>query len=547
MATETYFDLGLYRRAMTGTPDAQVWVNRGLAWTYGYHHEEAIVCFTRAAEIDPDCALAHWGVAYAIGPNYNKGWEDFEPREKGEALGIARAALDRAQAVKTKALPVEAALIDALEARYPADAAIEDYAPWHQGYSQAMRDVAHSFPDDLDVLALFAEALMNRTPWQLWDLPTGAPAEGADTLEAVSTLEGAFDRLPAAWAHPGLLHMYIHLMEMSPWPERALRHGDHLLDLVPDSGHLIHMPTHIDVLCGDYQSVIARNMAAMQIDRKWFEAKGGDDFYTLYRVHNISFVLYGALFIGQKSQALWAAEQLIQALPRAYLLTYADWFEAFIPKKQEALIRFGLWDQILDQDLPAEPELYAVTTATMHYARAIALANTHHPEAARAEADLFYAARDRVPESRMLFNNTSADLLHVAAAMMEGELTYHAGDPAQAFDHLREAVRRDDGLNYDEPWGWLIPTRHALGALLLDQGAYAEAEAVYRADLGLDGVLPRACQHPRNVWALHGLHECLVKRGDTVELPHIRQALDQAMARTDVPIRASCYCRAHAA
>ena len=544
----SYYDLGDYSRAVsTQSEEAQQWFDRGLVWTYAYNHEEAIACFEKAAAADADCAMAYWGIAYAIGPNYNKPWEAFEEDEKPEALSCALGAMAKATALKDQVSDFERALIEALAHRYPESAAEEDFAPWNDAYADAMRAVFKAHPGDLDVCCLFAEAIMNRTPWQLWDLSAGRPADGADTLEAIDVLDGIFHAQEAAWSHPGLLHMYIHLMEMSPHPERALRHGDALSTLVPDAGHLLHMPTHIDVLCGDYQNVVSRNHTGIVADRKFLAEEGADNFYSVYRCHNYHFKLYGAMFLGQMTAELETAEELIATIPEDFLRELADWFEAFIPMKQHVLIRFGRWNDILAQTLPADAELYSVTTAMMRYARTVALANTGRFEDAAAEAALFDEAFARVPESRMLFNNTCRDILGVAEQMMRGELAYHKGDHEQAFDHLRRSVEIDDNLPYDEPWGWMQPTRHALGALLLEQGHYEEAEAVYRADLGLDETLSRACQHPGNVWSLHGLHECLVKRGETVEAAHIKLQLDKAQARAEVTVRASCYCRQQAA
>ena len=539
-----YYDLGTYSRPVTTSSEAaQQWFDRGLIWTYAYHHEEAIVCFNKALIEDQNCAMAHWGIAYAIGPNYNKPWEAFEDDEKPDALQQAQAAIAAAMALKDKVSPWERALIEALPHRYPENASIEAYAPWNDAYANAMREVHTAHPEDLDVSCLFAEAIMNRTPWQLWDLPSGQPAEGADTLEAIAVLDKAFDKLAGAWSHPGLLHMYIHLMEMSPHPEKALRHGDALSTLVPDAGHLLHMATHIDVLCGDYQNVVSRNHAAILADRKYLERAGAENFYSVYRCHNYHFKIYGAMFLGQPTPALHTAEELIATLPKETLAPMADWFEGFIPMKQHVLIRFGRWQDILAQDLPDDPDLYCVTTAMMRYARTVALSNTRALTEAEAEKELFYAARDKVPESRMLFNNTCRDILSVAEQMLLGELEYHKGNYEAAFAHLRKSVELDDNLPYDEPWGWMQPTRHALGALLIEQGHYDKAEQVYRADLGLDETLSRACQHPGNVWSLHGLHECLVHRGETNEARHVKLQLDKAVARAEVPIRASCYCR----
>ncbi len=303
------------------------------------------------------------------------------------------------------------------------------------------------------------------------------------------------------------------------------------------------MGSHIDVLCGDYYRVVERNARAIEADKLWVEREGAENFYTVYRCHNYHFKIYGAMFLGQRAAALETADELAMSLPEPVLRPLAEWFEAFVPMKQHVFIRFGMWSDILEQELPGDPALYAMTTALMRYARTIALANLGRIEQADVEADAFRAAQAAVPESRMLFNNTCTDILKIAEQMMLGELQYHKGNHEAAFDHLRAAVHLDDTLPYDEPWGWMQPTRHALGALLLDQGRLEEAEAVYRADLGLDPTLARACQHPQNVWSLHGLHECLIRRGETVELGHIRQQLDRAAARADVPIRASCYCR----
>jgi len=543
-----YFDLGHYRRSISSpSAEAQLWFRRGLLWVYGFNHEEAIACFDRTLQHDPACIMAQWGIAYAFGPNYNKPWEAFEPEEKPVALARAHRAIAAALEHIATADPVERALVEALASRYPERADIEDYGPYNDAYADAMRGVYAAFPADLEIASLFAEALMNRTPWQLWDLPSGQPADGADTLEAQAVLETAFDRLPGAWDHPGLLHMYIHLMEMSPTPERALRQGDRLATLVPDAGHLIHMPTHIDVLCGDYQNVVARNGAAIEADRRFVRRNGVDNFYTLYRCHNYHFKIYGAMFLGQKGVALDTAEALIADLPDDVVRPLADWFEGFVPMKQHVLVRFGLWRDILAQPMPQDPDLFSVTTAMMHYARAVALSNLDDIAGAETERDAFLTARDRVPATRMLFNNTCLDILAVAEQMLRGELEYRKGDVEMAFAHLRQSVVLDDTLPYDEPWGWMQPTRHALGALLLEQGRHGEAEAVYRADLGLDATLARACQHPGNIWSLHGLHECLQRRGETVEILHIRQQLDRAAARADVPIRASCYCRRDAA
>ncbi len=538
------FDLGRHTRTITtSSPVAQKAFDLGLVWLYGYNHEAAVEEFQRAIEVDPGCGAAYWGLAHAVGPNYNKPWEIFDAAERKATLTRAHAAIASALALTDKLTPVEADLIDALTHRFPDDPEIEDYGPWNDAFSDAMRKVYAAHTDDLDVVAIFAEALMNRTPWHLWDLVKRGPMEGASTLEAQAVLEKAFDERDGAWDHPGLLHFYIHLMEMSPTPEKALKHGDRLTDLVPDSGHLIHMATHIDVLCGDYQNVVARNRKAAAIDRKYEAVAGGENFYTVYRIHNVHFEAYGAMFLGQPEVAFAASERLMEMLPDPVVRYMPELFESFYGKKIHVMIRFGHWQGIIDEPFPEDRALYCYTTAAMHQARAIALANLGRHEEAAEERDRAVAARKAIPEQWMVFNNTCEDVLQVGEAMMDGEITFKAGRVEEGLAHLRRSVELDDNLVYDEPWGWMQPTRHALGALLMEAQKFDEAEAVYRADLGLDGTLARPCQHPRNVWSLHGLHECLVRRGELTEARHIKLQLDQAAARATVPIRASCYCR----
>jgi tetratricopeptide (TPR) repeat protein len=444
------------------------------------------------------------------------------------------------------AAPVERALVRALAVRYPSATPAADCGPWNSGYADAMREVYRSYPDDLDVAALLADALMNLTPWALWDQATGQPASGAATAEARVVLERALDR-PGGRSHPGVLHMYIHLMEMSPAPEAALQAGDLLRDLVPDAGHLRHMPTHLDVLCGDYARVVSSNTAAIEADVKFRARRGGMNFYTLYRAHDYHFKIYGAMFLGQARVALDTADQLAAAIPedllRVQVPPMADWLEGFVPMRMHVLVRFGRWADILAAPLPIDEDLYCVTTAMMHYARGVALAATGRVDEADDERRRFADAVTRVPVSRTVFNNTCQDILQVAAAMLDGELEYRRGHHDAAFTALRRSIDLDDGLPYDEPWGWMQPARHAYGALLLEQDRVEEAEAVYRADLGLDGTLARACQHPGNVWSLHGYHECLTRLGKHEQAAIIGQQLTIAAARADVPVTASCYCR----
>lgn len=541
-----YYDLGSYSMAVTtSSPEAQMWFDRGLAWTYGFNHDEAIRCFRKAAEHDPLCAMAQWGIAYAAGPNYNKQWKAFDVLDLEASLALAHDASEKALSLAAPATALEQAIIAPLAKRYPTRDSSAVTPVWNDDYAAAMRTACKAFSFSLDMAALAAEALMNRTPWALWDIVRAAPAEGADTAEIIAILETAMAR-PGGMAHPGLLHMYIHLMEMSPHPERALRAADALRGLVPDSGHLQHMPTHIDVLCGNYRDVIESNGRAIIADRKYLAREGAVNFYSLYRCHDYHFRIYGAMFAGQPEAALSAADEMIATLPEELLRVesppMADWLEGFIPMKMHALIRFGRWQDILATPLPDDQQLFCTTTAMIHYAKAVAHAATGNITAAEQDAAAFEAASGRVPPSRYLFNNTCIDILAVAREMMRGEIAYRKGNFEDAFAHLRHSVALDDALPYDEPWGWMQPARHALGGLLLEQGRVDEALEVYRADLGLDATLARPCQHPDNIWSLHGYHECLVRLNRLDEAQIIGQRLDLARARATVPVLSSCFC-----
>ncbi|WP_051574461.1 tetratricopeptide repeat protein [Mycobacterium sp. URHB0044] len=545
--TEQYYDLGSYHRPIdTPSPQAQVWFDRGMVWAYAFNHEEAIRCFERALALDPSLAIARWGIAYAVGPNYNKAWDAFDPVDL--AASLARARMELGLAATGRASVAERGLIAALTARFPTDdpADADALAAGHAGYADAMAELAEAYPDDVDVQALAADALLNVTAWALWDTATGEPATGSRVVEAKRILDDAL-ATPAGREHPGVLHLYLHAMEMSGHPEEALPAADLLRGLVPDAGHLQHMPSHIDVLCGDYRSSIVANQVAVRADRRFVEREGPLNFYSLYRAHDLHFVVYSAMFEGQSQTALAAADELAGQLTPDLLAIesppMADWLEAFVPLRIHVLIRFGRWDDLIDEPLPDDPELYCTTTATIHYGRGVAHAAKGQLPQARAEREAFAAAYTRISDSRYLFNNTSRDILAIAGAMLDGEIAYREGRFDDAFVKLRRAIELDDALPYDEPWGWMQPTRHAYGALLLEQGHVEEAAAVYAADLGLDPTLSRPCQHPNNVWSLHGYHECLRRLGRDAEATIIGRQLDLARARADVPIRASCACR----
>ena len=296
-----YYDLGPYSRTITAAnPDAQMWFDRGLNWTFNFYHEEAVGAYQKALEADPDCAMAYWGISYALGPNYNMPWILYDPAGLKQALGGAYDAMTEALARMDNCTPAEQAMIKALQARYPQREPLEnvkEMRAWDNAYADAMRDVHQAVPDDLEARAAYVEAIMNITPWKMWDLKEGAPYKYARTEEAIAVLDDGFENIPETWDHPGLLHLHVHLMEMSPFPQKALRTGDRLRTIMPDGGHLVHMPTHIDVLCGNYQDVLFWNQKAIEADNETVKRNGAMNFYTLYRVHNFHFATYGAMFL----------------------------------------------------------------------------------------------------------------------------------------------------------------------------------------------------------------------------------------------------------
>jgi tetratricopeptide (TPR) repeat protein len=510
---------GVHREITTASPDAQLWFDRGLALSFGFNHEEAIRCFERAAKADPECAMAYWGIAYASGPNINNTVMDEEAVER------AHENTEKAAAFAAGLGPVEAALVAALDARYSLPAP-EDRRELDLAYADAMREVAAAHPDDADVAALCAESIMLLRPWNHWT-QEGLPAP--ETEEIVRILEDALARHPD---HPALCHFYIHAREASPNPGIALPAADRLRERMPGAGHLVHMPSHIDVLLGEYARAIEVNRNAIAADRMFVQMAGAVNFYTLYRLHNHHFIVYAAMFDGQRALARETADELVRQIPPELLADIPDFVEAFVPTPLHVLVRFGAWEEILAQPEPAA-DLFT-TRAVWRYARALAFAATGRVDEAVAEQEAFARALPEIPESRYLFNNPAAEIMKVAEEMIAGEIAYRRGLHDEAFAHLREAVRRDDALHYDEPWGWMQPARHALGALLLEQDRAVEAKDVYVEDLR---------RHPKNVWSLHGLAECHERLAESAEALEVRARLDAAKVRADVDVVASCYCR----
>lgn len=547
-ASRAYFNLGDHEwRISTRSAPAQTWFNRGVIWAYSFNHDEAAACFEQVVAHDPDCAMGYWGAAFAYGPNYNKPWKSFDARDLEVSVRRTHELAKLAKSQSINATPLEQGLINAIQFRFPAGDVPESFDKSVAAYAQAMRRVYRQYGSEhLDVIALTADALMNLTPWKLFEARTGRPVLTSPVREVKDVLDRGL-KLPGAKKHPGLLHMYIHLMEMSNTPEVAIPVADCLRGLVPDAGHMQHMPSHIDVLIGDYRQAIDANMRASVADDKYFAREKTKIFYSFYRLHNHHSLIYAAMLAGQSKVALEATSRMENGITEDLLLMksppMADWIEFFLSVRVHVFIRFGMWEELKRLSIPENKELYCVTTASRHYGKAIALGVTGDLEQADKERELFRAAAKRVPQSRLDFPNKSIVTLQVATAMLDGELEYRRGNLEDAFASLRLAVERDDALVYGEPWSWMMPTRHPYAALLLEQGRVEEAAGVYEEDLGLGGGLERAHQHPKNVWALHGYHECLVRLGRAGEAVIIGRLLDVAKAGADVSIRSSCFCR----
>ena len=546
------FKLGEYSRPITTcNPEVQIWFDRGLAWVYGFNHEEGAKCLRRAVDIDPTCAMAHWGMALASGPFYNLPWEWLSANQTETMLLTCYEAVQQAVKHSDNATPVEKALILALSQRYPSNQVVstKEFGKWDDAYAEAMRTVHTKFPEDLDVIALFAEAMMTRTPWKLWDIDRGQPPAGTDTLETLTVLDAGLDLIleRGEVPHPGILHMYIHALEMSPTPERALKAADQLFELCPDVGHLQHMPAHIYVICGQYEDAIRVSRKAITADDLYVDVAGRNNFYTTSRCHDLHMMMYASMLAGQFEPAIKAAHALRDTLTSDLLSEerphMAVTLEGYHSTFMHVLVRFGKWHEIIEFPLPNHPKLYCVSTVMCHYARCVAYSALGQIEAATKEQDLFREARTQVPESRLFFNNNADDILAIADAMMVGEIEYRKENYETAFNHLETAVRLDDNLYYTEPWAWMHPPRHALGALLLEQGHVEKAEQVYRADLGIDEILARPLQHPNNVWSLHGYLECLERTNQLNKAKGIQRSLKDALTLSGEAITSSCYCR----
>jgi len=542
-ADEPYFDLGSFHRSIsTSNRDAQIWFDRGLTLCWSFQQDEAKICFEQTLAHDPDCVMGYWGLAFSQGIEYNKSWEIVPPGDLESMLPKIKDAIDKAQEKRQYGSVVENALIEAAAARLPSDFKSRDFVSWNTAYADAMKVVYVQYGEDLDIAALYAESMMLLSPWKMWDLKTGRPTalSRADNVKIV--LEKALKR-DEAYEHPGLLHLYVHLMEMSPSPELAIPAADRLIGLVPAAGHLNHMPSHLDILIGDYRRAIYANTRAIIAD-KMFSATGGfKGFYLIYHLHNINTLVYAAMLSGQYKVAIRYAELAEQTMPKEMVQHLGHIVESLYRVKIHVFVRFGRWQEIIAVELPEPQSLFPLTTAYTLFAKGVAYSATRDISNAERHRELYVSALDRVPPGHLIFPNKATDVLAIGTAMLDGELEYRKGNFEAAFKHLRLSIERYDGIGFGEPWGWMQPVRHAYAALKIERGELEEALSTYAADLGYNGSLPRAVQHPNNVWALHGYHECLMKLGRKDEAAIIQPQLRLALAVADVDISSSCFCR----
>jgi tetratricopeptide (TPR) repeat protein len=507
------------RPVTTSSPTAQKYFDQGLNLLFAFNHDEAIRSFRQATELDPNCAMAYWGVAIANGPHINN--PVVPPEREKAAWDAVRAARQRA----TTATDVERALIEAAAARY-ADPAPSDRKALDEAYAAAMHDVWQRFPGDADVGALYAEAMMDLRPWDLWTAD-GSPQPGTDVV--VDTLETVLSAHPN---HPLALHLYIHAVEASPHPEKADAAADRLRDLQPGLGHLVHMPSHIDVRRGRWDEAVLANAKAMAADRRYRARVPEQGFYGLYIAHNHHMLAYAAMMSGRSAEALRAIDALVAGMPPEWMQEFPMIADGYLAMPLEVRMRFGLWDQILAAPEPA-PQ-FPIARAMRHYARGVAYAAQNRIAEARAEQQAFTDTAAAVPSTAFFGNNTAADLLSVAREMLDGEIQFSAGQVNAGIAALHRGVAQENRLRYAEPPDWIIPVRDALGAALLKARRYREAEAVYR-----DGL-----QHiPNSGWALFGLARSLRLQGKTSEAATVEARYRKVWSKADVQITSSCLCQ----
>jgi tetratricopeptide (TPR) repeat protein len=509
--------LGHHRRAVTTSSEAaQRYFDQGLTWTYAFNHDEAIRSFEAAVAKDPACAMAYWGIAYCHGPHINN---VAVPPERASA---AWAALQKALAAKSAG--VERALIEALAKRY-ADPQPADRKPLDEAYAAAMREVYAAYPDDVDVATLYAESLMDLQPWDLW-AKDGKPK--GKTTEIMAVLEKVMAKQPD---HPGATHLYIHAVENSPFPEKGDKAADVLRTLVPASGHLVHMPAHIDVQTGRWAMAAEANEKAIEADRLYRAISPRQGFYSIYMAHNHQFLAWTAMMQGRGEKAIREARAMVAGVPAEFIEKSPAAVDGYLPIAYEALVRFGRWDEILKEPKPRET--LPILTAFWHLTRALAYAAKGQTEEATKEQAAFRDVAAKIGPTVKMAINPAPNVLAIADRVLDGEIAFARDDVEAAVSRLREAAKLEDDLTYMEPPDWLLPARHTLGAVLVAAKRFEEAEKVYREDLAA---------WPENGWSLFGLAQCLRARGASDEAAAVEKRFRAVWAQADTKIGTTCLC-----
>lgn len=503
----------------TQVPESQVFFDQGLRLTYAFNHSEALRAFKEAARLDPDNAMAYWGWALVLGPNLNLPMvPDVAPQ--------AYEAIQRAAALKDNVSARERAYIEALGKRYSNDPSADRRA-LDQAYAQAMGALAARYPDDLDAATLYAASLMNLSPWDYWNLD-GSPK--GPTEDILASLQSVIDRTPR---HPGALHYYIHAVE-ARHPEKGEDPADHLANLMPGAGHLVHMPSHIYMRVGRYADSYEANRRAVAADESYITQCRAQNIYPLnYYPHNIHFMAWSAMFQGRPQDALQAARKIVDKVPPELSVDKNVWalYETFLSQPMFVMVRFGMWEAMLAEPKPDVASRFM--TGIWHYGRALAYLNTDRLREAQQELRGLSAAREATGEAEHYVGfATAGRLLTIAEEIVQGEMNYVEGHTIQALAHLERAVRLEDSLRYNEPPDWYFPVRHFLGAMLLDAGHPEEAEVVYAADLQ---------KNPDNGYALFGLQQALAQQGRRQDASAIAERYDRAWAGATHKLTSSRY------
>ena len=499
----------LHHPVSTTNAEAQKFFDQGLAFVYAFNHDEAIRSFKRAAGLDPRLAMAHWGIALALGPNINL---DVDPEREKAAYD----AVQKARSLAAGASENERAYIEALAKRYSNDPKA-DLKRLAVDYKNTMGDLVKRYPDDLDAATLYAESAMNLRPWKFWTAD-GKPAEG--TEEIVATLESVLRRDPN---HFGAIHYYIHAVEASLNPERALAYAPKLSSLVPAAGHLVHMPAHIYERTGDYEAAALSNKDAALVDEAYIKANGAGGLYpAMYYTHNLHFLAIADSMSGRFADAQVATKRLEAHV--APFLKAMPMLEGFMTVSPLLLVRFNRWDDI--EKLSAPDKSMVGTTAVWHFARGMAFDARGRSKEAAAELDALIAAEKLVPADASFGLNSASHVLQIAEKVLQAHLAQRS-DRKQAIALLRSAVELEDSLAYDEPQAWFLPVRETLGAALMRSGDYGGAEQVFRADLE---------RNRRNGRSLFGLMEALKAQQKDHEAMLVKQQFDVAWKNADTKL-----------